>query len=333
MIIPISQLRKDDVLLAGGKGASLGELVSAGAKVPPGYVVTSTAYKAFVEYNGIDKLIAKLDNKEGDPLTLAAKIRGLILAGEMPSDIKRGLDKIAQEFARDFLAVRSSATFEDSPDFSFAGIHDTYLGVKGPEVHFYVKRVWASNFEDRAVTYKLDNNIPPSKVLMATVVQKLVNPVAAGVAFSLNPSTGDRSVVAVESSWGLGEAVVSGEVTPDRFLVSKVTGEVVKRVISDGKVKRYVLKEGRVVEEEVPPQEASAPSLTDDQVLKVAEQVMRLERHYGYAVDVEWAFADDVYVLQSRPETVWSRKEQPKWVSTGDLIKDIVKTLMNIKAK
>ncbi|WP_333638830.1 PEP/pyruvate-binding domain-containing protein [Pyrobaculum aerophilum] len=332
IVLPISSLRKTDVLLAGGKGASLGELVRAGAKVPPGFVVTSMAYKAYIEYNNIDRLIYKLERRDGDPLALAAKIREAILNGEVPDDLKRELMKIREEFSRDYLAVRSSATYEDSPEFSFAGIHETYLGVRGGEVEYYVKKVWASNFEDRAVTYKLDNRIPPSKVYMAVVVQKLLNPKTAGVAFSLDPRNGDRSVVVIESNWGLGESVVSGEVTPDRFVVSKITNEVVKKEISPSKNVMYVMENGRVVHKETPPEAAVAPSLSDEEVLEITRQVVSLERYFGYAVDVEWAVEGDVYILQSRPETVWSRKAaEAKWISTGDIIKDIVYNLLSFK--
>ncbi|AFA39820.1 Phosphoenolpyruvate synthase/pyruvate phosphate dikinase [Pyrobaculum oguniense TE7] len=332
-LIPIPELRRTDVALAGGKGASLGELIAAGARVPPGYVVTSQAYRAYLEYNNLDKLVARLDRGEGNPFSIVAEIRERILAGDIPPELDEHLRRVEEEFLDDYLAVRSSATYEDSPDFSFAGIHDTYLGVRGSDVRAYVKRVWASNFVERAVSYKLDNKIPPSKVLMAVVIQKLIDPVSAGVAFSLNPTTGDKSVVAIESSWGLGEAVVSGEVTPDRFYVSKVTGEIIKRVISDQKTKKYALRDGAVVEEELPPDETSRPSLTDEQALRIADVVMRLERYYGHPVDVEWAYGDDVYVLQSRPETVWSKKAVHKWESSGDIIKDIVRTLMSIKSK
>jgi Phosphoenolpyruvate synthase/pyruvate phosphate dikinase len=331
-VVPIASLRKTDVLLAGGKGASLGELVQAGAKVPPGYVVTSAAYKAYVEYNGIDKLIWRLESGQGNPLNLAHEIREAFLRGEMPPDVNSEIIKLSDEFAGDFLAVRSSATYEDSPEFSFAGIHETYLGVVGRQVAEYVRRVWASNFEERAVTYKLDNRIPPSRVFMAVVVQKLLNPKAAGVAFSLDPLNGDRSVVVVESSWGLGEAVVAGEVNPDRFVVSKVTGEMIKRHVSSGKSVKYVLEEGRVVKRETTAEEVAAPSLTEEEVKELAEQVIALERYFHYPVDVEWAVENGVYTLQARPETVWSRRGQErKWATTGDLIKDIVYNLLTFR--
>ncbi len=331
-LLPISSLRKTDVLLAGGKGASLGELIQAGARVPPGYVVTSLAYKAYVEYNGIDKLIWRLEAGDGDPLKLAHDIREAFLRGEMPPDLEKAISKVSSKFAGDYLAVRSSATYEDSPEFSFAGIHETYLGVRGVELTDYVRRVWASNFEDRAVTYKLDNRIPPSKVFMAVVVQKLINPKAAGVAFTLDPLNGDRSVVVVESSWGLGEAVVAGEVTPDRFVVSKITGEIIKRHVSNGKTVKYTLEGGRVVRRDVSPEEVSAPSLTDEEVAELAKQVLALERYFGYPIDVEWAVEAGVYTLQARPETVWSRKKgEGKWKSTGDVVKDIVYNLLRFK--
>jgi len=334
LVVGIESLRKTDVLLAGGKGASLGELVSAGVNVPPGFVVTSEAYRAFLRYNGLEEEVRRLDFAEREKaLSLAPSIREKILAGSLPKELEKAVENHAIRLAGSYVAVRSSATFEDSPDFSFAGIHDTYLGVPVGNVVEYVKRVWASNFTERSIAYKLDNKIPPSRVFMAVVVQRLVNPKAAGVAFSLNPTSGDRSVVAIESSWGLGEAVVAGEVNPDRFIVSKVTMDVVKREVSPLKAKRYVLRGGKVVEEELDPQLQSAPSLTDEEAVRVASEVLKLEKYYGYPVDVEWALDDRLYILQVRPETVWSRRGQRKWESTGDIIRDIVNNLLSIKIK
>lgn len=332
--VPIESLRKDMVPLVGGKGASLGELVSAGAPVPPGFVVTSRAYRAFLEYNGIDRLVARLDSGGGDVGRLGEEVRRAILAGELPSDLAAELERAGRPIADWYVAVRSSATYEDSPDFSFAGMHDTYLGVHGGEYLQYVKRVWASNFEERALSYKLNNGIPPSRVLMAVVVQKLVDAKAAGVMFTLNPANGDRSVVAIESSWGLGEAVVQGEVTPDSYRVSKVTGEILKANISCNKRVAYYFRGGRVAQEAVDGSKACAPSLTEQEAVRLAEYGVRLERHFGYPVDVEWAVEGNgaVYVVQSRPETVWSRRRREEaFKPTGDIIRDMVNVLLSMK--
>ncbi len=333
-VIPISSVRRSDVQLVGGKGASLGELVTARVVVPPGFVVTTEAYRAFVEYNDLTPLISKLERREGDPIMLGQRIRTVMLKGEMPPDVARELEKAGGSLRGKWLAVRSSATYEDSPEFSFAGVHETFLGVPGDSYVEYVRKVWASNFEDRAITYKLDRGVPPSRVLMAVVVQELVSADAAGVMFTLDPRNGDRSVVVIESSWGLGEAVVSGEVTPDRFVVSKVTGEVIKREVSYYKNHAYLLREGKVEKVEVDNERAAQPSLTDEQILKLADYGVKLEKYFGHAVDVEWAVASgDAYILQSRPETVWSTRKREGTERSGDVIKDIVDTLLTFKLK
>jgi len=329
--LPIESLRRDLVPLVGGKAASLGELISAGTPVPPGFVITSKAYRAFIEYNSIDKLIARLDSRDGDPLVIAAEVRNRIIEGEVPSEVYRDLKEIKDKISDWYVAVRSSATYEDSPDFSFAGIHDTYLGVPGHSYVSYVKRVWASNFEDRAIAYKLNNNIPPSRVLMAVVVQRLVNARTAGVMFTLNPTNGDRSVVVVEGSWGLGEAVVQGEVTPDRFVISKVTGEVLRRDISCGKSIGYFLQGGDVVKRSLD-DIACNPSMSEGEAMRLAEYGARLEKYFGYPVDSEWVIDPEgrIYLVQARPETVWSRRTIPsRFKASGDIIRDIVNFLLS----
>jgi pyruvate,water dikinase len=216
------------------------------------------------------------------------------------------------------VAVRSSATAEDLPSYSFAGQQDTYLWVIGADaVVKHVRKCWSSLYTARALSYRRDNGFAHDKVLMSVGVQKMVNAKAAGVAFTLNPINGDRSKIAIDSSWGLGEAVVGGEVTPDNFLIDKVIFEVVNRVISPKHIEFVADQtQGCVVKREVEAERQGQPSLTHEELIAVAQMAKRAEKFYGRPQDVEWAVDADlspphnIVILQSRPETVWSRQER-----------------------
>lgn len=237
------------------------------------------------------------------------------------------------------VAVRSSATSEDSPDASFAGEHDTYLWVRGgDDVVDAVRRCWASLFTDRATCYRVEMGYEHRSVEMAVVIQKMVRPVSAGVAFTLNPSDGDRSTIAIDSAWGFGEGVVSGEVTPDNFLVDKVLYEITRRKVATKEVEFCLNGDDRVHKVPLEGERAAAASLTDDQLKAIARLARRAEKHYGCAQDIEWAVdadladGENVVLLQSRPETVWSKKQsEKKQESPGstDMMSSIVSTLMN----
>jgi pyruvate,water dikinase len=235
------------------------------------------------------------------------------------------------------VAVRSSATCEDQPDASFAGEHDTYLWVRGANsVVENVLRCWSSLFTDRAICYRRKMGYADRGAAMSVGVQKMVLPKAAGVAFTLNPLDGDRSQIAIDASWGFGEAVVSGAVTPDNFLVDKVMGEITRRTISPKAVEHRLDDADHVVEAEVEPARRDAPCLTDDEVKAVAKLARRAERHYRCPQDVEWALdtqlpeGENVLLLQSRPETVWSRKKvRVPETRSADPMRSIVATLLD----
>src|SRR5699024_6495478 len=243
------------------------------------------------------------------------------------------------------VAVRSSATAEDSPDASFAGEHDTYLWVRGiDEVLEKIRSCWASLFTERAIAYREKMGYDHSKVDMAVAVQKMVRPRAGGVAFTLDPTNGDKSVISIDSAWGFGEGVVSGEGTSDTFRVEKVSWSICQRAISS-KPRTYQLvfnKEGdkpsvRLVQ--MQDDKINASSLTDPQILAIAKLARRAEEHYGWPQDIEWAIDQDsseehgVVLLQARPETYWSqRKKQEKASGNSDsdeAVSSIVETLIN----
>jgi pyruvate,water dikinase len=218
------------------------------------------------------------------------------------------------------VAVRSSATAEDSAEASFAGVQDTYLWVRGEDqVLDQVRRCWASLYDVESLTYRLQRGLGETGLAMGVVIQQMVDAHASGVVFTRSPVTGDRSVIVLEASWGLGSAVVSGEVTPDRYTVNKVTGEVITNAVST-KTRRHRPDPagGGVRAEAVPAALQDRPCLAEAEVARLVEVARRVEAHYGTPQDIEWAIAADpaggsrVLVLQSRPETVWSgRPERP----------------------
>jgi len=351
IVLWFEEITKDDLPLAGGKGANLGELVHAGIPVPPGFVVSANAYRRFIKETGlldkINKMLEEVDVSDVKGLeAVAEKIKKMILEAPMPKDIEEEIRKAYRELAKRVgvepdklrVAVRSSATAEDLPDASFAGQQDTYLNVIGEDsVIEHVKKCWASLFNARAIAYRVSKGIPHENVAMATVVQKMVNADKAGVMFTLDVRNGDPDKITIESSWGLGEAVVGGRVTPDTFIVDK---EAVRKLmdkdpreLSDEELKNIILErhiakkeiaivfdpeKGGTVEVPLPPEKAEAPSLTDREIFALAKMGIKVEDHYGRSMDIEWAidkemeFPDNVFMLQARPETVWSAREEVK---------------------
>lgn len=330
----------------GGKSLSLGEMIGAGLPVPPGFSVTTHAFQAARESSGtvpaILALLGQMDVADPRDVTArAAQVRELIMGWCIPpsaeAEIRAAYQRLCEQTqtADVPVAVRSSATCEDSPDASFAGEHDTYLWVRGAdEVISHISRCWASLFTDRAVCYRAEMGYQHVDIQMCVAIQKMVRPRAAGVAFTLDPGNGDRSVVAIDSAWGFGEGVVSGEVTPDNFLIDKVLGTISRRTVS-AKTHAYRLTgDGHVRLVPLPHEEAIAPSLSDPEIAAIAKFARAAEKHYGCPQDVEWAVDEDlpdganVVLLQTRPETVWSRKTTV--VSNGaDPVTSIVSTLIN----
>jgi pyruvate,water dikinase len=308
----------------GGKGASLGELERAGIRVPPGFVVTTAAFDRFLRAldprGEIRASIARLDPHDVTELTeIAGRVRERIEEHALPADVREVLHEayagLCATDADTPVAVRSSATSEDSDEASFAGLQDTYLWVRGAgEVASMLRRCWASLYSEPSVGYRRRLNLPEDHIAMGVVVQRMVNARVAGVMFTRSPTTGDRSVVSIEASWGLGSAVVSGEVTPDKYVVNKITYETVKQTISPKAVRHVPEAAGGVRAEDVPAHEQSTACLSGDQLAELARIAKRVEAHYGKPQDIEWAIdaAGEIFLLQSRPETVWaSREAQP----------------------
>ena len=310
------ELNKEDVAIAGGKGANLGELTQAGIPVPPGFVITSRTYDQFMKETGIfDEIMDILDDidvNNNQELQEAAKnIKKIINGTEIPDEIKiiiiEAYNALCQRIGKEnaFVAVRSSATAEDLPEASFAGQQDTYLNIKGEtDLLEYVRKCWASLFEARAIFYREENNFDHSKVYIAVVIQEMVEAEKAGVMFTVHPSTGEEKIL-IEAAWGLGEAVVSGTVTPDTIWVDKQNGKVLDYQISE---KNIMFKKesdaGKTVKVQVPDELKNKRVLDEKEIAELTQLGKKIQGHYDFPQDTEWAIeSGEVYMLQSRPVT------------------------------
>ncbi len=330
LVLWFEKLRKTDIPSVGGKNANLGEMTSAGIPVPPGFAITAYAYKKFIEETNIAAKIYEIIDEtvtdKNDPAqyeVASKKIRELIESTPMPKEIETAVKNAYEEMNRKldiketFVAVRSSATAEDLADASFAGQQETFLNIRGVKgVLQNTVKCWSSLFTPRAIFYRNEKGFAHEKVFISVGVQKMVNSRAAGVIFTLNPVTGDTSQIVIEGNYGLGEAVVSGSVTPDDFVVDKASMKITERRLAK-KTVQYIrdLKTGHTVHEEVPEEKQQLPCVTDEEVIRLAELAKRIEKHYGKPQDIEWAIDRDIasapqntFIVQSRPETVWSMK-------------------------
>lgn len=323
------------VARAGAKLSRLAELIRAGVEVPPGFVVPTEAYRQFLESSkitpAIDAEVARIVSADDvDALTLhSERIQSLFehapIDAALASEISEAYETLCDRKAALALpvAVRSSATGEDAADASFAGQFDTYLGLTGaPQVIDGVKRCWASLFTPRALGYRHARELSHHVSPMAVGVLELVNARSAGVAFSIHPVSGKRDRIVIEASWGWGEAIVQGLVTPDHYEIDKADGRVLAREIKDKAiVSMFDYQQGRVVEGPMPQRLRRRAVLDDEELAELASVIQHIETHYGYPVDVEWVIArerrvgEPVTVVQVRPETVQvaSAKPAPKW--------------------
>jgi pyruvate, water dikinase len=339
--------RDPEHLRLGGKCSSLSRLTAIGAPVPPGFAVTTDAFSKAVDprvQKQISVLLTGVDAANPDQVdVVSARIREAIVNEPVPDIVRfavqRAHETLMEQCGADVpVAVRSSATAEDLPDASFAGQQDTYLSILGfDEVIHRIRDCWASLYTTRAITYRLAHGVPNEGLSMAVAVQKMVDARAAGVAMTLDPKNGDRSKIVVDSSWGVGELVVSGEVTPDNFMLDKVMLSVIRRTLSD-KTCELVTVPGstRLTRRDVDIERRRAPSVNEAELLGVARLAKAAERHYGCPQDVEWAVDRDlptdsnVVLLQSRPETVWSRRPERAPLTNKDAgIASITRTLLS----
>ena len=312
--INFQQLSKKDVGIAGGKGASLGEMTRVGISVPPGFVVLASAFDRFLEETDIDVEIEAIFHKvkHGDmnSVELASeKIRALILSAKMPSDLQK---EIIHEFGKlkcPLVAVRSSATAEDSSTTSWAGELESYLNTNKKTILENVKKCWASLFTPRAIFYRFEKRMHKTKVSVAVVIQKMIQSEVSGICFTVHPVTKDYDQMVIEAGYGLGEAIVGGKITPDAYVIRKPKRkikeefEILDKNISEQKMMIIRSKSG-TKEIGVPKARQSKQKISDKQIKSLSKVCYNIEKYYNYPQDIEWALdKNKFYIVQSRPIT------------------------------
>ena len=315
-IVSISDLGKNDIDIAGGKGANLGELVAAGFNVPPGFVLTTAAYDHFMESSKIadrvKELLAKVDASSETSLQEAStKIRELFDTVEIPVDLKEQVLASHKAMFKGkkmgLVAVRSSATAEDLPTASFAGQQDTYLNVESPEELLdKVRKCWSSLYTPRAIYYRVTKGFEHSKVKLAVVVQKMINSEISGIMFTVDPNS-EMPHIIIEAGYGLGEALVGGKVTPDTYVVDKFHDKILNKRIAKQTWKLVRGKDGECEKADVPEELRNVQKMTDEQILALGEIGRNIEAHYDRPMDIEWCIEERVmYIVQARPVTTLS---------------------------
>src|SRR5581483_5375234 len=318
-----SEITKDDVPLVGGKGANLGEMARAGLPVPPGFCIVADAYREFAApaQEALARILGATRMDDADDVeTKSAQLRALLIAQPMPAEIAQQVCDAYHALGQQMgalplrVAVRSSATAEDMPDASFAGQQDTYLNVQGAESLLEsVKRCWTSLWSARAVTYRHKQGYPHEHVALAVVVQTMIESEVAGILFTANPVTQSREEMVLNASWGLGEAIVSGLVTPDTWVAQK-GGGILERDIASKEAAVTYAPDGGIQQVAVEVDKRAIPSLSDAQLQTLIALGEQVEAHYGRPMDVEWAYArGKFYMLQARPiTTLWTADHRPQ---------------------
>ena len=321
------QLERKDVDIVGGKSSSLGEMTAkTDVPVPYGFATTAYAYRYFIKESGLEEkmrsILSELTDVENSALLrdVSARLRDAIMAVKMPQDLQDAIGAAYVELGKrvgeenPYVAVRSSATAEDLPDASFAGQQDTYLNVQGAEtIIAKVKECYASCFTDRAVYYREKKGFDHIEVALSAVVQMMVFSKTSGVMFTVNVATGDDNNILIEAAFGLGEYVVQGTVTPDNYTISKHDHKIIDRCVNEQDIMLVRKKGGDCEEVQVPEELRKVQTLTDEQILELADYAKKIEKHYGCYMDMEWGVderTNKIWILQARPETVWSRRNK-----------------------
>lgn len=325
-VLWFDELHRSDVNLVGGKSSSLGEMTSSmKIPVPYGFATTTHAYHQFMNETGLNEQINALlaeftDYENADELhQVCSRIRKMIVEASMPFEvaatIKRAYAELSEKMGETepFVAIRSSATAEDLPNASFAGQQESYLNVQGADMVLKkVQECYASLFTDRATYYRHKQHFPHEKVALSAAVQMMVFSKASGIMFSVNVANGDDTKIVIDTIWGLGEYIVLGKVTPDHFVINKDNLQVLERSVVPKQVELLQTPGGGVHEEQVPAERATRPALTEDQLHELAGYAKEIERHYGCYMDMEFALdarTNRLWLVQARPETVWSNKD------------------------
>lgn len=336
----LSEISKNDVREVGGKGVNLAELTSADFLVPSGFCITTEAYQGFIKNSSLGKKISS--EIEGSDLSnieniqkCGVRLRQLIMDNEIPEGVKEAILLACRELPgghhkKIYVAVRSSATAEDLPNYSFAGQHDTWLNIfREPDLLLCVKKCWASLWTDRAISYRHKNNVDHLKVFMAVVVQKMVPSSVSGITFTHNPITHNKNELIINANWGLGESVVSGKVSPDEYTVDKKNLSIKTKNTAEKKIMTILGQKGSV-EVPVPLEQRQQQCVSDEQIQQLAAIGKRIEEYFHCPQDIEWGlYENQIFILQSRPIT--TMKETPESIpviwgnqTSRDLLKDKV---------
>ncbi|MBW1895901.1 MAG: phosphoenolpyruvate synthase [Deltaproteobacteria bacterium] len=335
-VVWFRDLGKEDIPLVGGKCANLGELLGQiGVPVPNGFAVSAHAYQAFLKKTGASKkgnrLLSDVDIKDLESLQQASdEIRRYVEGLPMPKGLEKAILDAYQALCKEAgkkgvsVAVRSSATAEDLPGASFAGQQDTFLNTTKKTLIQNVQQCWSSLFTARAIVYRNEKGFSHDEVLISVAVQQMVFSAASGVMFTIEPVGGDKDKVVIDASWGLGEAIVSGQVTPDEYLVQKMPLRIVKKQVVNKDRQIVSDKKGSTKWTAVPKSMREKPALSDDRILRIAEYGVQIENHYGTPQDIEWAVDKDgrIFILQSRPETIYGTEVKVKRDETRNFGKD-----------
>src|SRR3990167_8051322 len=343
LIRPFSGLGKGDAGIAGGKGASLGEMTSAFAKasagqadwvnpVPPGFVVLAGAFEKFLEEadlnQELDAILDQVNREEVHSVDSASeKIQALIKSAKMPEDIAKEILSNFEKLDAEFVAVRSSATAEDGASAAWAGQLDTFLNTTRDGLLENVKKCWASLFTPRALFYRFEKGLHDQHISVAVVVQRMVQSEVSGIAFSVHPVTEDRNQLIIEAGYGLGEAIVSGSITPDSYVVEKEPRHILDINVAEQKkaIVRSVSGNDWVM---IDKEKRELQKLSDNQILELSTIILNIEKHYAFPCDIEWAHeAGKFYIVQSRPITTLRPEVTISKEKTSSLVEEIKKLI------
>src|ERR1035437_3426949 len=336
------ELSRNDASIAGGKGASLGEMTQAGIPVPPGFIVTAEAFETFLKETDllqeIDSILHKVNHNESQTIERASEeIRELILNAEMPKGIADEIHRSLKDLNTKYVAVRSSATAEDGMDHAWAGQLESYLNTTEDQVLTKVKLCWSSLFTPRAIFYRFEKGLHTTKISVAVVVQKMVESEVSGIAFSVHPVTEDYNQLIIEAGFGLGEAIVSGSVTPDSYVVEKEPRNIIDINISTQnralhRSEKVSAEHGNNEWADISEPKASSQVLTKEQILELSEIILQIEKHYGFPCDIEWAYeAGKFYIVQCRPITTLNKNTIDTSKGQNSLNYEFINSLKNRK--
>ncbi len=311
-VLPFKRLDKSCVSIAGGKGAQLGEMYNAGVPVPPGFVVLTDSFEAFIKQNGfyakIASILSKADPKKTQTIDAASKqIRTLVSKGKISKEIEKAVLAEYERLNAKLVAVRSSATAEDAASASWAGELESYMNISRENLLETIRLCWSSLFTPRAIFYRIEKKLSNQRVAVAVVVQKMVQSDVAGVVFTVHPVTKDRNQMVIEAAFGLGESVVSGAVTPDNYVIDKTDLSIADIAVNEQEKMIIKQMKGAKIETKtvpVPVNQRSKQKMDGKSILSLAKICIGIEKHYGKQQDIEFAIeASKIYIVQSRPIT------------------------------